>query len=225
MRDAVANLVYPVLMHGLRLHERLERGEQPDLDQEQATLKGLLGAEAGRTRLWADSGGEMMAVSESVSRPLGGGMQLPAFRYGLVCWLDELFTVESRWKSEWTERKLEEALYGSNDRAWKFWDQARRAEARPGTDDLEVFFLCVMLGFRGDYRDQPDKLRAWRDAVEGRVTRGAGQEWPAPPEREPPGSVPPLRGRERLQRMILVAAAVLLVLVPAATFYLVYQLH
>jgi type VI secretion system protein ImpK len=223
MRDSIANLVYPVLLHGLRLRERLERGEQPDLEQEQAVLKGLLGAEGGQTRKWADSGGELLDVGQSIGRPAAGA-QLPAFRYALVCWLDEVFTVDSPWASKWTERALEEALYGSRDRAWKFWEQARRAEARPGTDDLEVFFLCVMLGFRGELRDQPDRLRAWRDAAEGRASRGSGAEWPAPPERQAPGSVPPLRGRERLQRMILVGVAVLLLLVPAATFYLVSQL-
>ena len=66
----------------------------------------------------------------------------------MVCWLDELFLVDSAWDARWNESKLELALYGTNDRAWHFWEQARLADTRPGTEALSAFFLCVMLGFR-----------------------------------------------------------------------------
>ena len=36
----------------------------------------------------------------------------------------------------------------------KTWNTVRNAESRSGTDALEVFFLCVMLGFRGDKREE-----------------------------------------------------------------------
>jgi type VI secretion system protein ImpK len=224
MRESIASLVFPVILHGLRLRERLERGEQPDLDNEQAALKGLLGAGGAQARLWASSEGAHFVPTDT-SRSVSPAAALPAFRYALVCWLDEVFTVDSPRESWWRERTLEESLYGTRERAWKYWEQARRAEGRPGSDELEVFYLCVMLGFRGDLRDQPDRLRAWRDAAEARITQGQAQDWPPPPERETPSHVPPLRGRERVQRMVLVAAAVLLLLIPAATFYLVLQLQ
>src|SRR5262249_62306200 len=111
-------------------------------------------------------------------------------RYALVCWLDEIFILDSPWASEWNERKLEEGLYGTNDRAWKFWEQARKAEARPGTDALEVYYLCVVLGFRGDLRNAPERLAGWRNTIESRIAKGQGQERQGPPGRTQPLDVP-----------------------------------
>ena len=42
MKEEIANLVHPVFNYGLRLKERLARGEASDMETEQATLKGLL---------------------------------------------------------------------------------------------------------------------------------------------------------------------------------------
>jgi type VI secretion system protein ImpK len=222
MREEIANLVYPVLLHGLGLKARLERGGNPDLNLEQLELKSLLGNEM-ESRRYADYGGDSVgAPSIGVGRaaPRGADAFL-GIRYALVCWLDELFILESRWSSEWNERKLEAALYGTNDRAWRFWDQAKRAETQPGGDALEVFFLCVMLGFRGDWREEPNKLEAWVAGTRIRVSKGLAKEWSNPAEHQLEPNVPPLRGRERLQRMVLIAGLVLLILIPLTTFLLV----
>src|SRR5207245_6091570 len=42
MREEIASLVHPVFAYGLRLKERLKKGERLDLHAEQAALKGLL---------------------------------------------------------------------------------------------------------------------------------------------------------------------------------------
>jgi type VI secretion system protein ImpK len=222
MRDEIANLVYPVLDYGMGLKDRLERGLAPDLELEQMELKRLLGSEGDARRL-SDYGGDSM-VAHSVGVPRGGVRGGDAFlgiRYALVCWLDELFILDSAWSTEWNERKLEVALYGTNDRAWKFWEQARRAETQPGGDALEVFFLCVMLGFRGDLREDTTKLQAWVAGTQIRVAKSQAQEWQVPPELQPPTNVPPLRGRDRLQRMVLIVGLVLLIVIPLTTGLLV----
>ncbi len=147
------------------------------------------------------------------------------FHYALVCWLDEIFSDESAFGQQWTERTLEQALYGTRKRAWNFLEQARAALNRSSTDDLEVFYLCVMLGFRGDWRDDLKTLNGWIDAVEGRMAQGRPDDWPGkPPERETPSSAPPRHARQRLQRMLSVAVLVVLLLIPAATFFLVMKL-
>jgi type VI secretion system protein ImpK len=230
MRPEIANLVHPVLSYGIRLKERLERGEQPDLESEQSVLKGLLLSDA-EARRWGDYGGEGPA-GQSVS--LVGGTRMAeagrrgsdhflGIRYALVCWLDEIFILDSPYSSQWNERKLEAVLYGTNDRAWKMWDQAKRAESRSGSDALEVFFLCVMLGFRGDLRDQPDKLQSWVSNTQARIAKSQGQDWPVPAELDPPSDVPPLHGREQLQRMVLIGGGVLLVLIPALAYLIVQR--
>ena len=145
-------------------------------------------------------------------------------RYALVCWLDELFTLDSPWAAEWNERKLEVALYGTNDRAWKFWEQARQAEARPEDNALEVFFLCVMLGFTGELREELSQLRTWVTATQSRLTKVRGREWAPPAELDPPTHVPPLHGPERLRRMLLVGGVALLAIVPILVFFIVQHI-
>jgi type VI secretion system protein ImpK len=232
MRDEIADLVHPVLMYGVDLKDRLDRGEDPNLESEQAQLKGLLLSES-EARRHHDFGGEG-DVAHSMVSIVGatragdpgrrGGDQFLGIRYALACWLDELFILGSSWESEWNERKMEVALYGTNDRAWKVWEQAKKAESRSGTDALETFYLTVMMGFRGDLRDNVEKLRNWTSNTQARIFRGLGQEWPTPAELEPPINVPPLRGREQLQKIVLIAGFFVLLLIGAGAFLLVQQL-
>ena len=228
MKEEIANIVYTVINYGLRLKERLERNEAPDLDAEQAQLKGLLLTEL-EARRWADFGGEGMDNRSMVgmTRADIGRRGPDAFlgiRYALVSWLDEMFILNSPWARQWNEQKLETTLYGTNIRAEMFWDQARRAEARSGSDALEVYFLCVMLGFRGELREDPDKLQAWVTNTQARITRSQAQELPMPPEQDPPINVAPRHGRERLQRMVLIGAVFVLILIPILSGLLVSKI-
>ncbi|QDU62428.1 hypothetical protein Pan216_32950 [Planctomycetes bacterium Pan216] len=228
MRTELGDLVNPIINRGLSLKRRLDRGESPDLETEHAVLKGLLLSEI-ESKRWIDFGGDASATTFSsgesiaeVSRP--GPEQFLGVRYALVCWLDEMFILDSPWGSSWNERKLEASLYGTNDRAWRFWEQARLAESRPGTDALECYFLCVVLGFRGELREHPDRLRSWISAGRARIAKSQRRTWAAPPEIDPPTNVPPLRARDRLQRMVVIAGATLLLVIPIVTFMIVDQL-
>jgi hypothetical protein len=88
MRDEIANLVYPVLDHGMGLKDRLERSLSPDFELEQMELKRLLGSEGDARRL-SDYGGESV-IGHSVGVPRGGQRGSDVFlgiRYALVCCL------------------------------------------------------------------------------------------------------------------------------------------
>ena len=87
MRDDIANLVYPVFRHGLRLKERLRRGERPNLQTEQAALKGLLGS-ATQSHPWGSDGAPITQANASMAPGRGGGPFL-GIRYALTCWLDD----------------------------------------------------------------------------------------------------------------------------------------
>lgn len=224
MQEEIAKLVHPVISYGLDLKARLDDGDEPMLDVEQAALKGLLLGEA-EARRWSSFGGDIRpSPIDGPTEPARRAEQFLGIRYALVCWLDELFTVNSPWETAWNERKLEVALYGTNDRAWKFWDQARQAETRPETDPLEVFFLCVMLGFTGELREDPDRLAAWVAAAQSRVTGARGRDWSPPLDLDPPTFVPPLRGRERMQYLLITGAVTLTILVPALVFLIVQNI-
>jgi len=231
MREEIANLVYPVIDYGLRLKEQLEKGRDlPDLDNEQAALMGLLGNESSARR-WADFGGDSSSLDASLhGGTLRGtsdaGRRGDAFlgiRYILACWLDEIM-IDTAWGGEWREKTLEQALYKTRERAWKFWEQSRKAETRPGSDALEVIFLCVMLGFRGDLIEEPDKLRSWVTTTQTRITQSQGKEWAAPDGQEPVTNVPPLRVRERLQTMMVAWAGAILVAILFGAFVVVRKL-
>src|SRR5262249_30979099 len=141
MRDEIANLVYPVISHGLNLKARLLRGDRPNIQTEQAVMKGLLGS-ATQAAPW---GSDRAPIHMSTA---GRGGAFLGIRYGLTCWLDEIFVDDSKWGQEWNEQKLEQALYHSNLRYEKFWEQGRLAESMPGSDAHESFLLCALLGFR-----------------------------------------------------------------------------
>jgi len=228
MREDVSNLVHKVLMAGLELKEQLDRGESPDFEKEQAKLKGLLGdADA---RRYPEFIGDVVPDNTLLggrggASPTGrtAGDYFLGIRYALACWLDEIFILDSPWSAHWNEDSLEFSLYGMRERAYRFWDQARRAETRPG-DPLEAFFLCTMLGFRGDFRDQPDQLQNRVTSMHALISKSQGGDWQSPEEIEPPTFVPPLRGRDMLQRMVMVGGAVLLCLILIGSFYMVYRL-
>jgi type VI protein secretion system component VasF len=143
MRDEIAKSVHPFLVAGLELKERVSRNAGLDLAQEQAVLKGIL------SRV-ADPIGEKASASDGY---LG-------VRYPLACWLDEVMILQTPWSSQWTDNKLETALFGTTDRAWMFWEQAEKAKGRQGSTALEIFLLCIVLGFQGKFRGQQAELEA-----------------------------------------------------------------
>jgi type VI secretion system protein ImpK len=225
MREEITKLVYPTLEYGLKLHERLQRNEPVTLEKEQAHLRGLLQTRDAARR-WPDYAGD--------GEP-GGFLGI---RYALTCWLDEIFIAGSKWSAEWNEKKLETALYGSNDRAFLFWEQAKIAEARSEIDALEAYYLCVMLGFRGDLGDDPrippqdeverqqrlqrlQRLLDWRQNVETQIGQRRSRSWAGPPELPPITSVPPLVGRQRFYKAVVTLGIVIGVMIPVATALLV----
>src|SRR5262249_38504824 len=129
MRENLASMVHRVLSAGLNVKEQLESGRRLSLNAEQAHLRALI---------------EGLAVADP-----GAPVQIRQIQYALVCWLDEIFIMGSSWRAEWNERSLEVGM-GFNqakERAWRFPEMAQRA----GSDLLEVCYLCVMLGFRGEW--------------------------------------------------------------------------
>jgi type VI secretion system protein ImpK len=221
MRQEIANLVHPVFEHGLRLRDRLGRGEETSLEAEQAALLGLLLGDR-EARRHPDYGGDDPGAAPAGPGEEAAGPFLGA-RYALVCWLDELFILASPWGQRWNEYKLEGRLYGSNDRAWRFWDQARLAAVR-SPDALEAYFVCVMLGFSGELEGDSEALSGWVAATRHQIQQATATGWRGVPGLELPTRVAPLSGRAGLRRMLLVASVVLLAVVPAVAWVLARRL-
>jgi type VI secretion system protein ImpK len=225
MRAEIAALVFPVLNHALQLKTRIERGEELDRDTEQAKLRGYLQSDMEAKR-FVDFGGDSSVDSNSsvLSMDRRGKDGFLGIRYALACWLDEIF-IDSPWERWWKDNNLETALYGSRDRAYRFWDQARRAEARNGDDALEVFFLCVMLGFRGDYRNDSTKLHGWVNQTRARLSRRQDEDCPLPAPLDPQTRVSPRRWGARWQRTLQWGMALAVVSVLGIVFSVVLRLR
>src|SRR5262249_33290652 len=155
------------------LKERVSRNPNLDLTQEQAVLKGIL------SRV-AEPPGEK-TVSDGY---LG-------LRYPLACWLDEVMISGSPWASQWTDNKLETGLFGTTDRAWMFWEQAEKAKGRQGSTALEIFLLCIVLGFQGKLRGQQAELEATVRSMRAQIANMQQTDTPQVPNKgAPPTSVP-----------------------------------
>lgn len=229
MREPIAQLVHPVLAHGLQLQARLEAGERVELDQEQAVLKDLLLSDFESLR-WREFGGDAASRGAHQLSPADGdgrhhdGDHFLGIRYLLVCWLDELFCSQSDWGVRWNERKLEVELYGTNDRAWKFWEQAAIARSRAGDDAVEVSYLCVALGFRGQLRNDPNRLQTWIQSAKRRLGKVEELGWQQATSLTAANHLQPLHGRHKLTTMALTAWIALLILVPVLSFTLIHRL-
>jgi type VI secretion system protein ImpK len=198
MTDSFASIVSPVFQYLIDLQDRLEEGESPGLEREREQMMDLL-AEADQ--------------KAGTSSQIAHDYELA--RHALVYWIDEVL-INSPWKYalEWRQRILEWDLYQERLRADRFYEKAHEAEALASTDPLEVFYLCVALGFRGRLADNPAELRRWAERVYNRIVAGSQQADKflpdEPTEREP---LRPLPGPSLLLAVsILVAITALFTL-------------
>lgn len=221
MRPEVAAAVYPVFAYGIRLKESLAAGESPELANAQMELLGLLQA-CGNVQRWADVNPRQ--VVESNLTGARASTEFLGIRYALTVWLDEIFIADSPWRAEWSDRILELQAYRTRDRAWRFWDQWKKAETQPSTDSLEVYYLCALLGFRGDLEENPKEFRDRLETAKTLIEKSAEPEWPSPVDSTPRTDVPPLLGFARFQRMATVVGLSMLLLAPVAMFYIFHFL-
>ena len=214
MRDDLARPVFDILLLGIKLRERVLAGEKPMLGTEQAKLKAMLGS-ANSPAPWGSENDPTHSIADRDREFLG-------LRYTLTCWLDEIL-IDAGWK-EWDENKLESNLFRTNIRYGNFWQQAHLAEAIPATADaLEVFLLCVLLGFRGEYGENPSRLREWVDSTRSRVSRGLNKELAPLPEQMPVSNVPLLLGVEAYRKMTQRLVVGMLFAIPVVVFLIVYK--
>jgi type VI secretion system protein ImpK len=212
VRDETAELVYPILDYMLELKARLDRGEAPSLEEEQANLGRLLAREirAEPTTTEADESSAAVPIDD--------------LRYALVCLIDEFFIVNTSWASAWNENKFETRRYGTNDRAWKFWRGANQALAVGDVEMAEVYFICLMLGFRGQMADDRSGLADWVEKARRLIETRKARLWSDPSSREPRTFVPPLGGHKSFESASLRLGIACLATVSLLVFVVVHRL-
>jgi type VI secretion system protein ImpK len=144
---------------------------------------------------------------------------LEAARYPLVAFIDETI-LNSEWKGResWRERPLQLELYGetiAGERFFERLDKIRRA-GDTKADLLEIYYLCLALGFEGKYKiSGPAKLRELLADVRrelGGVRSRATSEPLSPHDRRDPGRAARVEHGVLSMKTALIAAGGLVLL-------------
>jgi len=230
MNEKIVRRIHDVLGAGLEILERLDRQENPRMEIEHGRLVSLLLA-GGELEYDPIYNGELATTSGRETSSQDINNRFFGVRYPLACWLDELFLSESApgwWRDQWLGDTMEVRLYGgAQQRAWRFWDQARKAEGPRGSPEaLEAYLWCVMLGFRGEPKALKPEVNPphWVENVRKRVLAARSTDFPVPQQREAPTMVPALRGPDRLATMFRVAFLLGGAAAFALAFTLIYKL-
>lgn len=114
-------------------------------------------------------------------------------RYALVAFIDEQ-VMRSDWagRSEWMSRPLQLELYRENTAGENFFVRLRsllRSGDRPVA--VEIYYLCLVLGFNGAYRDggEPGALEKFTRAAREQLKKALPDPNKVSPNAKPKGSI------------------------------------
>jgi type VI secretion system protein ImpK len=186
MTPKFAQAVDPVFLYVLALLERINRVEQPSPQEERVRVRTLI---------------------DKAEATMGIGGEWELAKYALVSWVDEML-VDAPWDGRewWSNNVMEIDLFGTRQCNELFFIKAQEASHQSGRDALEVFYVCVILGFRGLYHEAnagpeiaqalnlPPELKDWTRQTAMSIRLGQGRPPLADPGREIAGA-PPLRSR------------------------------
>ena len=186
MTPKFAQACDPVMLHILALLDRINRDDKPSPQDERLRIRTLI---------------------DQAEALLGAGSEWQLAKYALASWADEML-VDAPWSGRdwWSNNVLEMELFNTRQCYDQFYVQAKEASTLPQRDALEVFYVCVVLGFRGLYRDPefsrqtiqalalPADVEAWSKQAAMAVRLGQGRPAIAGKQKEISGA-PPLRAR------------------------------
>jgi type VI secretion system protein ImpK len=169
---------------------------------------------------------ERYRISATIDRAeaiLRGGLEWELAKYALVSWIDEMLC-ETPWSGRdwWSNNVLEVQYFNTRLCNERFYTKAQEASAQPRRDALEVFYNCVILGFRGLYRDAnlaneltsnhglPPDLASWTKQTALAIRLGEGRT-PLPRPRRDIKGVPPLGNPSAVVWLCAIASVLLLV--------------
>lgn len=199
MNDAFAQIIDPIVRHVLEVRRLAAEGAHPALEETRAEMLRLFGEAEQRA-----------ATARDTSANFG------LARYALVYWADEVL-INSPWTQAeaWRNHILEWEYYHENLGGEKFYEKAEEAERLADTDPLEVFFLCVALGFQGRLGFSKADLRRWVERAYARIAGGAAHPDRFLPDDDRNAFAPlgPMPGKTRLLvASVLVSATALVTL-------------
>jgi type VI secretion system protein ImpK len=194
MSPDFARVVDPIFLHVIGLLDRIERNQAPEATLARAGIEYRL---------------------NQAEQAIGHGHeQWKLAKYALVAWIDELL-IDAPWEGRgyWKEHSLEMKLFKGATAHETFYLRAEEAKGQATRDALEVFYVCVVLGFRGVYRNPkdnedakrlglPDSLAKWAQHATLAISLKHGRR-EVKTSANPGCVAPPLYGRSKLVAMTL----------------------
>lgn len=149
-----------------------------------------------------------MATQDAAGRGYGNDdVKLAAF--AVVAFLDEsVLTSKNPVFSTWSRMPLQEELFGEHMAGETFFQYVQlllsRRDSVETIDVLEVYYLCMLLGYRGRYGSTGGgELRAIMESIKGKTIRVRGGNLPLSPAWALPGDPPlPKRRDPWLRRLV-----------------------
>ena len=186
MTPKFAQAVDPIFLYVLALLDRIAREEKLTPSEERLRIRTLI---------------------DQAEAVLGTAGEWELAKYALVSWIDEML-VDALWDGRdwWSNNVLEIELFNTRQCHEQFFLKAQDATSMSGRDALEVYYVCVILGFRGLYHDAntssdiaqalnlPRELRDWTRQTAMSIRLGQGRPPLTDPGRDIMGA-PPLRPR------------------------------
>jgi len=211
MTPQFAKSVDPIFLFGVDLIHRATAGESVSAEQEHLRARALF---------------------EQAEAELGADKEWSLAKYALASWIDEML-VDTPWNGQswWSNNVLEVHFFNTRLCNEQFFLQAREASALSKKNAQEVFYDCVVLGFRGLYRDAqlaaqlapandlPASLDEWARQISMSIRLGQGRPPLSRPSREIPGA-PPLPS----SKPAIVAWVIASLLVIACVVYFLTQM-
>lgn len=140
MRPEFARAVDPIFLSTLNFIERIERSDRLVAADERATL---------------------LRKIDDAEIQLGSTPEWQLAKYALCAWIDALL-IDAPWQGKgwWKDNCLEKKYFGRRDAHEAFFQRATEAAALGRKDALEVYYLAVVLGFRGFYAENDASYKA-----------------------------------------------------------------
>ncbi len=191
MRPDFAKAVDPIFLATLGFVERIEQSDRLVAADERATL---------------------LRKIDDAEVQLGKTPEWELAKYAICAWIDALL-IDAPWQGKgwWKENALEKKYFGDRVAHEAFFARGVEAANLGRKDALEVYYLAVVLGFRGFYIDSdsnykanrintlrlPDTIEAWCRGTARSLQLRQGR--PEIPEAIQTGSsAKPLTGRNAL---------------------------
>lgn len=187
--------------------------------------------EAGQTPSPEDVNTRVRGLIDQAENRLGQRPDWELAKYALAAWVDDVL-IEAPWDGRrwWEQNRLEFQLFRTAEAFTNFYLQSKKATELPRKDALEVFYVCVVLGFRGLYGDPeatahaedfglPRSLDEWARRTSMSIQLGQGR----PPliEQGRPGTgAPPLEGKYLLIGSALFCVLMLAIALATAQYTL-----